>query len=118
MVIEDADPDVFKHLLEFLYTGYPPNRLIEVAWELLPLADRFGVLTLKSKCERAIGSYVSEANALKAVSLAHAHCCSSLMEKCLPLIRKNLKSLKRTEEWKEIRKNADLIALVLESYAE
>lgn len=117
--IDDADPEIFRHYLEFLYTGLPPtNSLFKVAWDLLPLADRFGAATLKRKCEGAIISYVSPTTAIKALALAHAHCCSSLIQKCLPLIRKNLKSLTATAEWKEMKKNADLVSLVLESYAE
>jgi len=104
--------------LEFLCTGLPPKLLFKVAWDLLPLADRFGAPTLRDKCEGAIISIVSSTNAIRALTLAHAHCCSSLVEKCLPLIRKNLKSLKATAEWKEMKKNAELVSLVLESYAE
>ena len=118
VLIVDADPEVFKHYLEFLYTGYPPRPLIEEAWELLPLADRFGALSLKNKCEGAIMQDVSASNAIKALSLAHAHCCFNLIDKCLPLIKNNLKSLKATVDWKEMRNNADLVALVLESYAQ
>ena len=117
VLIVDADPEVFKHFLEYLYTGFPPKRLVLEAWELLPLADRFGATSLKDKCERAISTHVSPSNALKAVALAHTHCCATLMEKCLPVVRENLKSLKETVEWKELRKNADLMALVCESFA-
>jgi len=118
VTIEDADPKIFKHFLEYLYTGLAPKSLIEVAWELLPLSDRFDAPMLKNKCERAIISHISAANALKGLQLAHSHCCSDLIDKCLPYIRADLKSLKATKEWKEMRKNADLIALVCESFAE
>jgi len=117
LVIEDADPEDFKYLLEFLYTGLPPKPLFDAAWSLLPLADRFGVLTLKEKCEKAIVSRVSSTNAIEALIIAHTHCCSSLMEKSLPIVRDNLEQLIATAEWEQVRKNADLAALVLESYA-
>jgi len=117
LLIEDADPEDFKHLLEFLYTGFPPKPLFEAAWSLLPLSDRFGALALKEKCEKAIISRVSSTNAIKALIIAHTHCCSSLMEKCLPIVKDNLERLMATAEWEQVRKNADLAALVLESYA-
>jgi len=116
--IADADPKIFKHYLDFLYTGLPPTSLFQEAWDLLPLADRFGATTLKDKCEGAIISHVSSTNAIKALTLAHAHSCPSLVEKSLPLIRANMKVLKTTVEWKEMKKNADLLALVIESFAE
>ena len=117
MVIEDADPEPFKHYLEFLYTGVPPNTLSTAAWELLPLADRFGALALKDMCEAALISNLSETNAIKALSLADNHCCSSLQKKCLPLIRRNLKTLMATEDWKQLEKNPKLPVMVLESFA-
>merc|ERR1712142_1191056 len=113
---------------EFIYVGESPSdgtkefssrdENFDDAWDLLPLADRFGATTLKDKCEGAIISYVSSTNAIKALTLAHAHCCSSLVQKSLPLIRANMKALKATVEWKEMKKNANLLALVIESFAE
>ena len=57
------------------------------------------------------------ANAIKALLVAHTHRCSSLKEKCLPIIRENLKSLMGTEDWKQLEKNHDLTVMVLESFA-
>ena len=87
MVIEDVDPKIFKHFLEFLYTGAPPDSLSFVARDLLPLADRFGSLALKDMCENAIIANLTETNAFEALSIAHTHNCASLKEKCITLIR-------------------------------
>ena len=117
VVIEDVDPELFKYFLEFLYTGAPPDMLSTVARGLLPIADRFGSMALMNMCEDSIVGTLSSANAIKALLVAHTHRCSSLKEKCLPIIRENLKSLMGTEDWKQLEKNHDLTVMVLESFA-
>jgi len=115
--IDEADPEIFQHYLEFLYTGLPPTTLLQVAWELLPLSDRFGATTLKEKCEEAIMTFVSSTNCIKALTFARAHCCSSLLDVALKVIRKNQRSLHATAEWEEMKKDPELLSLVVESYA-
>ena len=117
VVIEDADPETFQYFLEFLYTGVPPLNLTTASWELLTLADRFGTVALKDMCESAIIADLAITNVIKALSLAHAHCCSSLQKKCLPLSRENLKTLVTTEDWKRLEENPKLPVMVLESFA-
>ena len=73
---------------------------------------------LKDKCEEAIMSFVSSTNSIKALMLAHAHCCSSLLDVALKIIRTNQRALHMTAEWNELKKNPDLLALVVESYAQ
>jgi len=115
--IDEADTDVFQTFLEFLYTGLPPTSLLQVAWDLLPLADRFGATTLKDKCEEAIMTFVSSTNCIKALTFARAYSCSSLLVVALQVIRKNQKALHATAEWEEMKKNPELLSLVVESYA-
>ena len=92
--------------------------MFNFAWDLLPLANRFGSLTLKDMCEAAIVSTLSVTNAVKALTLAHAHNCPELIKACLPLIKENLKKLIATEEWTELKKNPELLAMVVETFAQ
>ena len=116
--IAEADPEMFQLYLEYVYTGLPPTSLLQVAWDLLPLADRFGATTLKEMCEKAIMTFVSSTNCIEALTFARAHCCSSLLIVALEVIRKNQRKLHATAEWKEMTKNPELLKLLVESYAE
>jgi len=115
--IKDVSPELFQRFLEFLYTGAPPKSPAEAAWNLLPLADRFGSLPLKRICEDSIASVLTPGNSLKALRLAHDHSCSTLKPKCLPLIQKDLNTLIGTPQWSQFKKDyPDLSVMVLESY--
>ena len=114
VVIKDANPDVFEEMLKFFYTGLPPKNLSEIARFLLPLADRYDVTILKSRCVSAIINTLTLKNVIEALLLADAHDCPRLKKKCLPLVKENVKKLKTTEDWRELKKNPDVLASLLE----
>ena len=116
--IDDVDPVIFKELLRFLYSGLPPGNLPSIALSMLPLADRFRLQGLRKACIAAISVNLDCSNVIEALFLAHAHVCPSLVEKCLPLIKANFKTLQTTEEWKRLEKNHELILKVLKYFGE
>lgn len=118
--IEEAEPQHFQQLLNFIYSGSPPKNLPEIAQFLLPLADRYGLMTLKSMCVAAIVSALSLKNVIASLLLADAHNCPDLTQKCLTLIKAkgNIKALKATEDWKELKMNPEVLAMLLESFDE
>ena len=117
-MIAEADPAIFEQFLEFLYTGAPPNPMTTLAWDLLPLANRFGSLALKGMCEAAIVNTLSVANAIKALTLAHAHSCPNLTKESSSLIKANVKQLVASEDWRELKKNSERLGMVVEKFAE
>lgn len=116
--IEDVDQESFKYFLKFLYTGVRPDPTSSLAWDLLPLADRFGSESLKGMCEEALISNLSATNAIKALCLADAHCCSNLKKQSLPLIRENLKTLIASDDWKQLDDNPKLALVILKSFVD
>ena len=48
--IDDTDPDSFRRMLMFLYSGRLPRYSPGVASSLLPLADKYGVEDLRDSC--------------------------------------------------------------------
>ena len=117
-MIEDVEPEPFKFFLEFLYTGVSPDPTSTKAWDLLPLADRFGSESLKNMCEAILVGNLAATNAIKSLVLAHVHSCSILESKSLPIIKKNLKALIATDEWKQLEKFPKLSLRVAESFVE
>jgi len=68
--IQDAKPDVFKGLLQFLYSGLPPKNLSEIAMDLLVVADKYCVDELKGICEAKICEQLDASNVIDALLVA------------------------------------------------
>jgi len=49
--VPDVEPEVFKGLLRFLYSGLAPENVSDKALDLLLVADKYGVDGLKEICE-------------------------------------------------------------------
>merc|ERR1712168_1419767 len=49
--VPDVEPEVFKGLLRFLYSGLAPENVADKALDLLVAADKYGVDELKQICE-------------------------------------------------------------------
>jgi len=114
--IEEAEPKHFQELLDFIYSGLPPKDLPTIAQSLLPLADRYGMLILKNMCITAIISTLSLKNVIAALLLADTHSCPDLKKNCLALMRGNINTLKTAEDFKELKKNPEVLAMVLEDF--
>jgi len=115
--VKDADPDTFKELIKFLYSGLLPENIDAIGMGLLPIADRYGVKELQEMCEVAIRRNLSVENLIESLILAETHHCEDLMQSCLPLFKKNLKDLCESEKWKEMKNYPDLQSKLLASYA-
>jgi len=114
--IAEAEPNLFQELLDFVYSGLPPKDLPAIAQSLLPLADRFGLLVLKKMCVAALISTLSLKNVIATLLLADTHSCRDLTKKCLEMMQGNIYTLKTTEDFKELKKNPEVLAMVLENF--
>jgi speckle-type POZ protein len=78
--VADMDAEVFKTLLQFIYTDSLP--LVEeatTAEKLLVAADRYRLDKLKLACEEALCRHVS----MEILVLAERHSCPVLREACM-----------------------------------
>jgi len=103
ILIQECDPDMFKKILEFLYTDIPPEDIDQVAMDLLPLADQYLINTLKKHCAMSLKKNLNQENVKEVLLLAHTHHCPSLKFHCfkeLPLSLFN--------DWNEIKEHGDL----------
>ena len=85
ITMEDISPDCFRHVIKFLYSGILPENMKELAFELLPFADKYALEELKSACVNALISTVTMDNVLKTIILAETHSCPKLFRHCRPL---------------------------------
>ena len=89
--VKDTDPDVFSHMLKFIYCAQLPENLTSIASSLLPLADKYGVDELKAACVASVRESLTKDNAVDILLLAEAHGCPQLKEA----------SIRKLNRWKD-----------------
>ena len=100
--VPDIEPDVFKELLRYLYTGEVPlNRMDEVAIGLLAAADKYLLEKLKKACGDHLVNKMSPKNCVQLLSLDENNLAFYLMEKAVDYVRKFPDAVMATNEWKE-----------------
>ncbi|CAO1428971.1 unnamed protein product [Diamesa hyperborea] len=89
--IIDVDPDVFQHLLIFIYCGKIPINLDLCAMDLFVAADKYGIKDLRNECENHISQNISNDNAMAVYKLATLYSCNDdLKQMSFQIIKKKL----------------------------
>jgi len=102
--IDDMEPDVFKEMLRYLYTGTVPQ-LEQMTESLFVAADRFQIQGLKFLCQQRMLSKLNKNNAIRYLVLAHLHSFPELVERCYHVIEYNRKEIWAQPEWKQLGHN-------------
>ena len=63
--VKDIKPQVFKHLLEFIYTGRVPGDISDVAKELFEAAHYYEIEKLKEICKQEFPDMLTVENAME-----------------------------------------------------
>lgn len=88
VVIEEIDPDVFREMLRFIYTGKIENPK-QVVFQLHELSDKYDIKKLQTICEQYLENYLTAKNAIAVLQLADCHNSSNLKKKSISFIQKN-----------------------------
>jgi speckle-type POZ protein len=99
--IDDMEPDVFKEMLRYLYTGKVPQ-LEKMTESLFVAADRFQIQGLKFLCQQRMLSKLNKNNAIRYLVLAHLHSFPELVERCYGVIVSDAKDIRVQPEWKQL----------------
>ena len=111
--LPDIEPDVLKELLIYIYTTESPN-LKEHATSLLYQAEKYQLGHLKALCERRLSYDLHVDNVAKVLLLADACSAEQLKRNALLYISEHGDKVTRTEEWKDIKKNPNLMGSLLD----
>ena len=106
--IDDMEPDVFKEMLRYLYTGKVPQ-LEQMTESLFVAADRFQIQGLKFLCQQRMLSELNKENALRYLVLAHLHSFPELVERCYSVMVSNVKDIRVQPEWKQLVQSSSLL---------
>ncbi|KFO30080.1 Speckle-type POZ protein [Fukomys damarensis] len=99
--ISDVEPEVFKEMMWFIYTGKAPN-LDRMAHDLLAAADKYALERLKVMCEDSLCSNLSVENASETLILADLHSAHQLKTQALDFINYHVSDILETSGWKSL----------------
>ncbi|XP_075916900.1 uncharacterized protein LOC116937546 isoform X1 [Petromyzon marinus] len=100
--INDVEPDVFKEMMRFVYTGRAPN-LEKMADDLLAAADKYALERLKVMCENALCTNLSVENVAETLILADLHSAEQLKARAIDfIINSHAMDVMETAGWKSM----------------
>jgi speckle-type POZ protein len=105
--IEDTEPEIFKELLRFIYTGrLTAATMAKMAVGLLAVADKYLLTELKAACERHLICFMSIENCLELLSLKENdhHPAYGLREAAIYFFRLHAAEIVLTDGWKRPKK--------------
>ncbi|XP_031231963.1 TD and POZ domain-containing protein 4-like [Mastomys coucha] len=104
--IHDLDPQVFKEIMGFIYTGKAPQlHSHSMATGVLAAADKYGLEGLKVLCEKALCRNLSVENAAHTLILADLHSIEQLKTQALDFIIFYASEVSETSGWKSMLKS-------------
>ncbi|KAL1763759.1 speckle-type POZ protein-like isoform X1 [Sigmodon hispidus] len=101
VVIHDLEPQVFRAMMNFIYTGKVPN-LHSIGDAVLFAADKSCLEVLKLMCEDALCVDLSVENAAHTLFLADLHSTGHLKAQTLDFIVAHASEVFETSSWKKM----------------
>ncbi|XP_059122552.1 speckle-type POZ protein-like [Peromyscus eremicus] len=111
--IPNLEPQVFKAMMDFIYTGTAPD-LDSIADTLLAATGRYGLERLKVMCEDVLCRDLSVENAAHTLVLADLHRAGHLKTQALDFITAHASEISETSGWKTMVESCP--HLLAESY--
>uniref|UniRef100_A0A1I7YCP1 BTB domain-containing protein n=1 Tax=Steinernema glaseri TaxID=37863 RepID=A0A1I7YCP1_9BILA len=125
--ITDSKPEAVRAMLEFIYTGSTTLTLADgyngsyqsdkqYAQDVLAIADKYAILSLKEQCERFLANSVDAKTVASTIMFADTYSANILRVACTRFIMSNQRDVIRSAEWRQLkRERGDLINGVLEA---
>lgn len=99
--MNDVDPEVFKELLRFIYTGLVVD-LESMVFGLYELAYKYNIPLLLSKCEKCLSNSLTIETVIYILQLANKHKSKNLKDQCIKYIDEKFEDVKKTEPFKTL----------------
>lgn len=115
--VKDAEPEVFRGLLHYLYSGTPPRNLAEIALKLLVMADKYDVEELKQIAESHVSANLTADNVVESLLVADCLNHESLKSRARSVFRGTFDAAMRSSESQEMLKSRPDLLLELLSHA-
>ena len=117
VTVSDINPEVFKELLTYMYTGKAPN-IQTLASSLLNVAEKYQLGRLKAVCERQMSYGLQVDNAAETLVLAHTYGADQLKKNALKFIIKHRNEVRETKDWEKVHNLHELLEELLDTALE
>ncbi|XP_015925839.1 uncharacterized protein [Parasteatoda tepidariorum] len=116
--INDSSPEIFKCFLKYLYSGKIEDKTWSVVKELLILADKYDVRSLRTKCGEILASFLSIDNIYEILKIAYEYGDEYLKEEANVFAVKHILEIAPNDEWKELTDSNPVIGYnVMKNFA-
>eukprot|EP00956_Cyclotella_meneghiniana_P010203 scaffold14075_cov72-Cyclotella_meneghiniana.AAC.1 len=116
-IITDTTPQVFQHILEYVYSGYLPPKNAITKWgkELIDAANRYEIVTMKTAIEKALVQQcvISKENVADYISFSDAQSCPLLKEYAISYFLLHANEVLQSKHSKPLRDSAELLAEIM-----
>ena len=114
--VPDIEPETFRGLLHFLYSGLAPENIADKALDLLLVADKYGVDELKQICEEK--APIRRDNVVNVLLVADSIKNEKLMTRAKAVFRSNVDELMASvDDIDTLKAYPDLLLQLISHYA-
>uniref|UniRef100_A0ABD2X5A2 BTB domain-containing protein n=1 Tax=Trichogramma kaykai TaxID=54128 RepID=A0ABD2X5A2_9HYME len=100
--ITDTPYNILVEMLRFIYTGDIVSTKVDIVLEILAVADKYQVDSLKIKCGKVLCDALTTDNAVKILMAAHKHQAKYLEDEVIKFIITQTQLLSNSEKMKKI----------------
>ena len=123
IIIKEINSDIVKEMLKFIYTGEcivnNANVDPQIVKQLFEAANMYQLDSLKAFCVDSLTSTLVPGNALSLLLLGDMHSAEKLKKHALTMVVNNLKTIRRSGEWKmSMKERPDISADIIEAMAD
>lgn len=117
VIINDAPPEVFKSVLEYIYSGYHPDDygVLEMGKEIIDAANRYELVNLKLAVETAMvrERVLNKKNVADYILFADAQSCTLLKEYAVSFFLLHAKEILKSEHSKCLRESGEVLLEIM-----
>ncbi|MFH4978208.1 hypothetical protein AB6A40_004917 [Gnathostoma spinigerum] len=107
--IQDSRFEPVRAMIDYIYTG--STELVEgYAEDVLAIADKYAVLSLKEQCERYLAATINIKNVASTAIFADTFSASILKQACIRFMKLHHRDILRSSEWKQMRRERSELA--------
>ena len=107
--IPDWTYSSYLHMIEFLYTGNILNFTVDIAGEVIGLADAYTLEGLKKMCENTLLHSIDIENACELLILSHRYSAEELKKFCMAFVIKHFQQINRTPAFERLEQVPNLL---------
>jgi hypothetical protein len=89
-------------ILSYMYTRKVKD-IEKIAYELLPVAEEYGLIDLRKMCEELLTRSLKSDTAVIMLMYASVNNASDLKKACMEFIASNIASVKESEWWSKLK---------------